>query len=42
MLLFELLYAHVLDPGFKEDAFGLSKQRFEQQYKEMSHTPRVP
>jgi len=37
-LLFELLYAHLLDPGFREDAFLLSKQRFEQHYRELSHT----
>ena len=37
-LLFELLYAHLMDPGFKQDAFLLSQKRFEQQYKELSHT----
>lgn len=37
-LLFELLYAHVLDLGFKKDAFVLSQERFAQQYKELSHT----
>jgi zinc protease len=37
-LLFELLYAHLLDPGFRDDAFLLSQQRFEQQYKELAHT----
>jgi zinc protease len=37
-LLFELLYAHLMDPGFKQDAFLLSQRRFEQQYKELSHT----
>jgi len=38
VLLFQLLYAHLLDPGFKQDAFRLSMKRFEQQYKELSHT----
>jgi zinc protease len=37
-LLFELLYAHLLDPGFREAAFQLSQQRFEQHYRELSHT----
>jgi len=37
-LLFELLYAHLIDPGFREDAFLLSQQRFEQHYRELSHT----
>ena len=37
-LLFELLYAHLMDPGLKQDAFQLSQKRFEQQYKELSHT----
>jgi zinc protease len=31
-LLFQLLYAHLLDPGFREDAFKLSMERFRQQY----------
>jgi len=38
VLMFELLYAHLSDPGFKKDAFSLSQKRFEQQYKELSHT----
>ena len=37
-LLFELFYAHLVDPGFREEAFLLSQKRFEQQYGEMSHT----
>jgi zinc protease len=36
-LLFELLYAFILDTGFREDAFNLSMERFEQKYKTISH-----
>ncbi|OEU67838.1 MAG: hypothetical protein BBJ57_13390 [Desulfobacterales bacterium PC51MH44] len=31
-LLFQLLYAHLLDPGFREDAFKLCMERFRQKY----------
>ena len=37
-LLFQLMYAHLLDPGFKQDAFMLTRKRFEQQYRELAHT----
>jgi len=37
-LLFQLLFAHLQDPGFKEEAFTLSMKRFEQQYQSMMHS----
>jgi len=36
-LLFELLYAFIMDTGFRKDAFNLSMDRFEQKYKTISH-----
>ncbi|MBW2640597.1 MAG: insulinase family protein [Deltaproteobacteria bacterium] len=35
-LLFQLLYAHLVDPGFREDAYILSMERFRQEYLELS------
>jgi len=35
-LLFQLLYAHLVDPGFREDAYTLSMERFRQEYLELS------
>ncbi|MEA1946475.1 MAG: insulinase family protein [Thermodesulfobacteriota bacterium] len=35
-LLFQLLYAHMVDPGFREDAYTLSMERFSQEYLELS------
>jgi zinc protease len=37
-LFFQLLYAHVKDPGFREDAFNLVMSQFDNQYEELSHT----
>ncbi|WDN89557.1 zinc protease [Desulfosarcina sp. BuS5] len=37
-LLFQLLYAHIIDPGYREDAFRLVKERFGQSYKSLSHS----
>jgi len=37
-LLFQLLYAHIKDPGFREEAFDLVISQFENQYEEISHT----
>ncbi len=35
-LLFQLLYAHLVDPGFREDAYVLSMERSKQQYAALS------
>jgi zinc protease len=37
-LLFQLLYTHIQDPGFRKEAFDLVMSQFENQYKEISHT----
>jgi len=37
-LLFQLLNAHFLDPAFRDDAFQLVKQRFRQEYAELSRS----
>ena len=37
-LLFQLLYAYIKDPGFREEAFDLVMNQFENQYEEISHT----
>ncbi|MFH2064640.1 MAG: insulinase family protein [Pseudomonadota bacterium] len=37
-LLFQLLYAYLKDPGFDEDAYRLSMERFIQTYKTLEHT----
>ncbi len=35
-LLFQLLYAHVADPAYREDAYALSMERFRQKYLKLS------
>jgi zinc protease len=35
-LLFQLLYAHMVDPGFRKEAYELSLKRFGQKYKALS------
>jgi len=35
-LLFQLLYAHLVDPGFRKDAYALSMKRFKQRYQTLS------
>jgi zinc protease len=37
-LLFQLLHAHILDPGFRQEAYALCMERFAQQYQELSRT----
>jgi zinc protease len=37
-LLFQLLYAHIVDPGYRKDAFRLVTERFDQSYKSLSHS----
>ncbi len=37
-LLFQLFYAHILDSGFRQDAYALCMERFAQQYQELSRT----
>lgn len=37
-LLFQLLYAHLIDPGFHEDAYALAMERFSQEYAELSRS----
>ncbi|MDH3356091.1 MAG: insulinase family protein [Desulfobacteraceae bacterium] len=37
-LLFQLLYAHIMDPGFRKDAYELSLKRFRQKYIELSRS----
>ncbi len=37
-LLFQLLYAYIKDMGFREDAFTLAMERFDQKYLSMAHT----
>ena len=37
-LLFQLLYAHVVDPGFRKDAFHLTMRQFDQMYEGFSHS----
>ena len=37
-LLFELLYAHITDPGYREESYSLSMERFNQAYLEMSRS----
>jgi zinc protease len=38
ILLFQLLYAHIVDPGYREEAFLLSLERFDQKHKELSRS----
>ena len=35
-LLFQLLYAHLIDPGYREDAYALSMERLRQRYLKLS------
>jgi zinc protease len=35
-LLFQLLYAHIIDPGFRKDAYELSLKRYRQEYNALS------
>ncbi|MFH2219139.1 MAG: insulinase family protein [Pseudomonadota bacterium] len=37
-LLFQLLYAHLVDPGYRKDAYTLSMERFRQEYQEFSRS----
>lgn len=37
-LLFQLLYAYLMDPGFRQDAYERVMQRFEQQYLSLSRS----
>jgi len=37
-LLFQLLYAHIMDPGVRKDAYELSLKRYRQQYMELSRS----
>lgn len=37
-LLLKLLYAHLVDPGYREDAYTLSLERFRQKHQSMSHS----
>jgi len=37
-LLFQLLHAQILEPGFRQDAYALCMERFAQQYQELSRT----
>lgn len=36
LLLFQLIYAHLVDPGFREDAYTISMERFKQRYQKLS------
>ena len=37
-LLFQLLYAHLIDPGYREDALTLTMERFKQRHAALSHS----
>ncbi len=37
-LAFQLLYSHLVDPGFREEAFRLVMKRFNQDYKRLRHS----
>ncbi len=37
-LLFQLLYAYIKDPGYRQDAYQLAMRQFEQMYQKLSHT----
>jgi zinc protease len=37
-LLFQLLYAHIIDPGFRKDAYELSLKRYRQKYMALSRS----
>lgn len=36
-LLFDLLYAHIQDPAFREDAYALAMKQFSQKYESLTH-----
>ncbi|MBW1746841.1 MAG: insulinase family protein, partial [Deltaproteobacteria bacterium] len=35
-LLFKLIYAHVVDPAYRQEAYSLTMERFKQQYRKLS------
>ena len=35
-LLFQLIYAHVVDPAYRQEAYSLTMERFKQQYRKLS------
>ena len=37
-LLFQLFQTHLIDPGYREDAYTLSMERFHQRYQSLPHT----
>jgi zinc protease len=37
-LMFQLLHAHLADPGFRDDAFSLCMERFQQKYNTLART----
>ena len=37
-LLFQLLYAHMVDPGFRKESYDLSQKRFSQRYETLSRS----
>jgi len=37
-LLFSLMYTHIMDPGFRKDAYELAMRQFEQKYKSWQHS----
>ncbi len=37
-LLLQLLYAHIIDPGYRKEAFDLAMERFGQTYKSLAHS----
>ena len=37
-LLFKLLYAHIVDPGFRKDAYSLSMEKIKQNHISLSHS----
>jgi zinc protease len=37
-LLFQLLYAHIVDPGFRDDAMALARERLHKDYQSMSRS----
>jgi len=37
-LLFQLIYAHLIDPGYREDAYSLTMERFVQRYQALSRS----
>ena len=37
-LLFQLIYAHIMDPGFREDALRLVRERLQQEYQSLTRS----